>query len=65
MQIEAACAGGRGHPHVFALDGNAVHHVVAQAGVQLSEGVDASARDAAEPAHGAGPHIASALVQRQ
>ena len=31
----------------------------------MRKGVDASAGDAAQSAHGAGPHVAGALVQRQ
>ena len=54
------------HPHAafrVLIDGH--HHIVAQAGVQLRKGVDAAAGDAAQPAHGPGPHVTGALVQSQ
>src|SRR5271157_4089653 len=63
--VQAAGAGSGCGPDEVALHTDSVDHVVAQAGVQLCEGVDASGRDAAQPTHGAGPDVAGVLVSRQ
>ena len=64
-RVQAAGAGGGRRPYKIALHADAVDDVVAQTGGQLSEGVDAPGRDAAQSAHGAGPHVAGALIERE
>src|ERR1039458_7584674 len=63
LDVEAAAAGCRGHPNRVALHGHAVHHIVWQAAVELVVGVESSRREAAKPAHGGRPDIASARVR--
>ena len=54
-RVQTAGAGGGRDPDVIALHADAVHDVVAQAGVELGEVVDAAGRDAAQAAHGRRP----------
>ena len=61
--VEAAGASrGRG-PNEVPLHTHAVDDVIAQAGVELGEAVDAACGNAAQSAHGARPHIARAMVE--
>ena len=64
-RVEAAGAGSGGSPHEIVEHADSVDNVVAQTGIQLREGVNASGRDAAQAAHRAGPHVAGALVERE
>ena len=57
--------GGGGGPDVVALHADAVDHVVAQAGIELREGVDAAAEMRLRPPMVAGPDVAGALVERE
>ncbi len=63
--IEAPGARRGGDPHVVALYGGAVHHVVGQAAIELRQSVDAAGGVAAQTSHGGGPQRVGLLVERQ
>src|SRR5581483_3399235 len=62
-QVVAAGAGGGCRPDVVAVDANAVDDVIAEAGIELREGVNAPCGDAIESAHRSRPHVAGVLVE--
>ena len=61
--IQATGAGGGRSPDEIALHADSVDDVVAQAGVQLREGIDATGGDAAESTHRSRPDIAGMRIE--